>query len=251
MVARGSADAIRVSACDANLRRSNDDDDYLFAGTPNADDSFVKACGITTQRTATLLAIRRRRRWTRWLEETAGKREKKEEAKTARKRRSGGCWRSDGDSENARAKGYEMKFSSHPFCVSEGIPVRQEVPSRNRRKRRKTDWKKRKEERTRSTKRARRRDGGWQWKWRWSEARVVGYQTRGGFHGGGVARETVSKAQIVSLFPKGRYTVHSKISWHMVTAHICRSRFCLPRNEALLLRQNKETHLLVMWKITR
>lgn len=42
----------------------------------------------------------------------------------------------DGDSENARAKGYEMKFSSHPFCVSEGIPVRQEVPSRNRRKRR-------------------------------------------------------------------------------------------------------------------
>jgi len=42
------------------------------------------------------------------------------------------------DSENARAKGYEMKFSSHPFCVSEGIPVRQEVPSRNRRKREET-----------------------------------------------------------------------------------------------------------------
>lgn len=62
---------------------------------------------------------------------------KKEGAKTARKRRSGGCRRSDDDSENARAKGYEMKFSSHPFCVSEGIPVRQEVPSRNRRKRKK------------------------------------------------------------------------------------------------------------------
>lgn len=31
-----------------------------------------------------------------------------------------------------------MKFSSHPFCVSEGIPVRQEVPSRNRRKREET-----------------------------------------------------------------------------------------------------------------
>ncbi|KYN28202.1 hypothetical protein ALC57_02262 [Trachymyrmex cornetzi] len=37
-----------------NLRRSDDDNDYLFAGTPNADDSFVKACGITTQRTSTL-----------------------------------------------------------------------------------------------------------------------------------------------------------------------------------------------------
>lgn len=62
---------------------------------------------------------------------------KKERAKTARKRQNGGCQWSDGDSENARAKGYEMKFSSHPFCVSEGIPVRQEVPSRNRRKRKK------------------------------------------------------------------------------------------------------------------
>lgn len=29
-----------------------------------------------------------------------------------------------------RARGYEMKFSSHPFCVSGGIPVRQEVPPR-------------------------------------------------------------------------------------------------------------------------
>ncbi|EGI59952.1 hypothetical protein G5I_11872 [Acromyrmex echinatior] len=37
-----------------NLRRSDDDNDYLFAGTLNADDSFVKACGITTQRTSTL-----------------------------------------------------------------------------------------------------------------------------------------------------------------------------------------------------
>lgn len=63
---------------------------------------------------------------------------KKEGAKTTRKRWNGGCQWSDGDSENARAKGYEMKFSSHPFCVSEGIPVRQEVPSRNRRKRKKT-----------------------------------------------------------------------------------------------------------------
>lgn len=90
--------------------------------------------------------------------ETAGKREKKEGAKTARKRRSEGCRRSDDDSENARAKGYEMKFSSHPFCVSEGIPVRQEVPSRNRRKRKKKR-RKRKKERTRSTKEAKKRDG--------------------------------------------------------------------------------------------
>lgn len=64
--------------------------------------------------------------------------EKRRRAKTAREKKTG--WRggraeeSDGDSENARAKGYEMKFSSHPFCVSEGIPVRQEVPSWNQRK---------------------------------------------------------------------------------------------------------------------
>lgn len=62
-----------------------------------------------------------------------------------------------------------MKFSSHPFCVSEGIPVRQEVPSRNRRKRKKKTLlrRKRKEERTRS---AWERDVGRRWKWRWSEA---------------------------------------------------------------------------------
>jgi len=50
----------RFGGCDTNFRvramnlRRSDDDDYLFAGTPNADDSFVKACGITTQRTSTL-----------------------------------------------------------------------------------------------------------------------------------------------------------------------------------------------------
>ncbi|KYN35457.1 hypothetical protein ALC56_10014 [Trachymyrmex septentrionalis] len=98
-----------------NLRRSDDDNDYLFAETPNADDSFVKACGITTQRTSTLPCDKKEKTWR------------------------------DGDSENARAKGYEMKFSSHPFCVSEGIPVRQEVPSRNPRKRKKNRPKEEKE----------------------------------------------------------------------------------------------------------
>lgn len=50
----------RFGGCDTNFRvramnlRRSDDDDYLFAGTPNADDSFVKACGIMTQRTSTL-----------------------------------------------------------------------------------------------------------------------------------------------------------------------------------------------------
>lgn len=66
MVARGSADMMRYDFRvreSASLRHNDDDDgDYLFAGTPNADDSFVKARGIATQRTATLLAIRRRKR---------------------------------------------------------------------------------------------------------------------------------------------------------------------------------------------
>lgn len=83
-------------------------------------------------------AIRRRRRMSAFLETV---REKPPGGK--KKRRSENCKKkkierrirkSENDSENARAKGYEMKFSSHPFCVSEGIPVRQEVPSRNRRK---------------------------------------------------------------------------------------------------------------------
>lgn len=62
MVARCSADAIRISACARRKSARRSVDDYLFAGAPNADDSFVKARGIATQRTATLLAIRRRRR---------------------------------------------------------------------------------------------------------------------------------------------------------------------------------------------
>lgn len=206
-------------AREANLRRSNDDDDddYLFAGAPNADDSFVKARGIATQRTATLLAIRRRRRWSALACGNGGSRregrKKKEGAKTARKRQSGGCRWSDGDSENARAKGYEMKFSSHPFCVSEGIPVRQEVPSRNRRKRKKTRLEEEKGGKDEIGEEGE-EEGRW-WKWRWSEA-VRGLRDIGRGEvftaGWSVARKTVSRAQIVSSFPKGRYTVHSKTS---------------------------------------
>lgn len=145
--------------------------------------------------------------------EAAGKREKKKEGtKTARKRRSGGCRRSDGDSENARAKGYEMKFSSHPFCVSEGIPVRQEVPSRNRRKRKKNRAGGRERRKGRDRRRRRgRADGGRWWKWRWSRTGLWDIRRGEVFTAGwSVARETVSRAQIVSSFPKGRYTVHSK-----------------------------------------
>lgn len=131
--ARGSVDAIRVSAC---ARRG-------FCVAPPR--LFI--CRSTERGWLVRQSVRHRytkdndavcdkkRRWARWLVETveaAGKKRMSEncEKKTERKMR-----RSDGDSENARAKGYEMKFSSHPFCVSEGIPVRREVPSWNRRKR--------------------------------------------------------------------------------------------------------------------
>lgn len=129
-------------------------------------------------------------------------------AKTARKRRSGGCRRSDGDSENARAKGYEMKFSSHPFCVSEGIPVRQEVPSRNRRKRKKNSASEEEkggkdkigEEGVGEGRRAavdmavkRGRTG------------VAGYRTRGGFHGGEVgSKGNCQQSSDCIVVPKGK-----------------------------------------------
>lgn len=132
-------------------------------------------------------------------------RKKKEGTKTARKRRSGGCRRSDGDSENARAKGYEMKFSSHPFCVSEGIPVRQEVPSRNRRKRKKKTPEEEKggkdeigeegeEERRRAMVEMAVEPYG-----------VVGYQTRGGFHGGVVgSKGNCQQSSDCIVVPKGK-----------------------------------------------
>lgn len=142
--------------------------------------------------------------------------------KTAEEKDSGGGGRAreegrgdDGDSENARAKGYEMKFSSHPFCVSEGIPVRQEVPSRNRRKRRS-------QLEGRERRRGRVTEGDEKEGRRASAEMAVepgrtGLQDigRGGFRDGkGMGRAgskgTVSRAQIVSSFPKGRYTVHSK-----------------------------------------
>lgn len=140
---------------------------------------------------------------------------KKEGAKTARKRRSGRCRRSDGDSENARAKGYEMKFSSHPFCVSEGIPVRQEVPSWNRRKRKKNRLEEEKEGKNEIGEEG--EEEGWR-----ATVEMAVERGRTGLRdigrgvvftaGRSVARETVSRAQIVSSLPKGRYTVHSKIS---------------------------------------
>lgn len=84
-----------------------------------------------------------------------------------------------------------------------------------KKKKKKTGWRKRKKERTRSAKKARKRDGERRWKWRWSEA-VAGLRDTGRgvvfTAGRSVARETVSRAQIVSSLPKGRYTVHSKIS---------------------------------------
>lgn len=132
---------------------------------------------------------------------------KKEGAKTARKRRSGGCRRSDDDSENARAKGYEMKFSSHPFCVSEGIPVRQEVPSRNRRKRKKNGGRERRKGRDR---RRRRRRGMANGGGNGGGARpygVAGYRTRRrvfttGRSGG--SKENCQQSSDCIVIPKGK-----------------------------------------------
>lgn len=89
--------------------------------------------------------------------------------------------RSNSDSENARAKGYEMKFSSHPFCVSEGIPVRQEVPSWNRRKRKSGLRKKRTEERTSRRRRRERRTSGGGNGGRARPYEAARHRTRGGF----------------------------------------------------------------------
>jgi len=78
-------------ALDADSASLRHDDDYLFAGAPNVDDSFVKARGIAIQRTTTLFAIRkggeRVGSWKRW--KPLGK---KGRAKTTRKRQNGG-WR--------------------------------------------------------------------------------------------------------------------------------------------------------------
>lgn len=133
---------------------------------------------------------------------------KKEGAKTARKRRSRRCRRSDGDSENARAKGYEMKFSSHPFCVSEGIPVRQEVPSWNRRKRKK----KNRLEEEKEGKNEIGEEGeeeGWRATVEMAVERgrcgVAGYRARGGFHGGEVgSKGNCQQSSDCIVAPKGK-----------------------------------------------
>lgn len=56
--------------------------------------------------------------------------EKKKERKTKKKKRKRKGAKRNERRQLRRGKGQEMKFSSHPFCVSGGIPVRQEVPPR-------------------------------------------------------------------------------------------------------------------------
>lgn len=163
-VGRGM-DAIRVSGWSARRRH---DGDHLFAKTwmtrsikaprhrDTKDNDVVAACvtirrgeGREGGRTLALVETRWKSRRPRGHEgkkggrvgkvEEGGRKSSKEHEnrgrKTERRMPPGRRVRTtDCDSENARAKGYEMKFSSHPFCVSEGIPVRQEVASRNRRK---------------------------------------------------------------------------------------------------------------------
>lgn len=155
MVARDSTNAIRFSACELALRIAPPwrrlficrDTKRGWLVRQSAQHRDTKDNGAIFAIDKTKKADERVGSWNRWRNRRGGKKEKSENCEREKKIE----WKirgSENDSENARAKGYEMKFSSHPFCVSEGIPVRQEVPSRNRRKgKRSRLWRKRKEKR--------------------------------------------------------------------------------------------------------
>jgi len=121
----------------------------------------------------------------------------------------------DADGGTAIARTHERKATRwnsqviHSAC-QRGFPCGKRYRRGTEEKEKKTDRRKRKKERTRSAKETRKRDDGRWWKWRGcTELRDI---RRGVVFTAGrsVARETVSRAQIVSSFPKGRYTVHSE-----------------------------------------
>lgn len=233
-------------ALDADSASLRHDDDYLFAGAPNVDDSFVKARGIAIQRTTTLFAIRkggeRVGSWKRW--KPLGK--KRTSENWEKKTECGGC-----GGATAIARTHERKATRwnsqviHSAC-QRGFPC-------GKRYRRGTEEKEKpgleeenggKDESVREGRTASNGGNG-------GRARPYGtarHRTRGfSRRGRSGARKTVSRAQIVSSFPKEKYTVHSKTSWHMVTARalVVHASVCAMKRRCYYVKQ--KSALLRQW----